>query len=85
MIQVLKNGQPHEPSHAAVRIYLGIINDFSYSPWLNTQEGVETVLRDVLSVVNRYGLIFDERVTLDDLCDEDVRWIEARLFARIDD
>lgn len=81
----MNNIQPHDPSHAATRLYLGIINDREYHPWLNTQEGVDKVLRDVLRVINRYGYVFNERVSLDDLCDEDVRWIEYRLFDRIDD
>lgn len=84
-INVMNNGQLHQPSHAAVRLYLGIINDREYHPWLSTQDGVDKVLRDVLRVINRYGYVFNERVSLDDLCDADVRWIEANLFERIDE
>ena len=77
-ITILTNGKPHEPSDAAVRLFSGICWHHSYSAYLDTADGIDTVMRDALRIMGQWG------VRLDDLKPGDDRWIEQELRNRID-
>ena len=85
MITILTNGKPHEPSDAAVRLFSAICSDFSYSAYLDTVDGIDTVMRDALWNIRQYGTVCSEWLSLDDLKPGDDRWIEQALRNRIDD
>ena len=84
-ITILTNGKPHDPSDAACRLFSAICSNFSYSAYLDTVNGIDTVMRDAHRSIRQYDSVCSERVSLDDLKPGDNRWIEQALRNRIDD